>query len=307
MSLVRRFLVLLPIVLLAASCSSADTLATVNDNEITRADLVALRPSYDDGSPLNSEQMRSDLTLLIILEAVQDAARVESGFEISEADIADRITNPPARYAAVIRPPEQLADVSADAVRAGAIQSLVRDAVVPGLLEEDAGGFDTLIAERPEEVIRSCVRHISTATFEEALAVLDRLEAGEDFVAVAAEVSLDQVSPGGLISNSSGECLNWLTRVGPDFASLVATTPLNQPVGPVISGSAWDIVRVEDRLGPASAAELAANVMEFLNPDYVSSLYTPWFNDAVRAADIDVSPTVGRWSSAGIGIAPPGE
>jgi hypothetical protein len=82
---------------------------------------------------------------------------------------------------------------------------------------------------------------------------------------------------------------------------------LNQPVGPVISGSAWDIVRVEDRLGPASAAELAANVMEFLNPDYISSLYTPWFNDAVRAADIDVSPTVGRWSSAGIGIAPPGE
>ncbi len=307
MSLLRRFLVLLPMVFLAASCSSADTLATVNGNEITRDDLVALRPSYEDGLSLDSEQMRSDLTLLIILEVVRDAAATEFGFEITEADIAERITNPPARYAAVLRPPEQFADVTADAIRAGAIQSLVRDGVVPGLLDADAGGFDAVIADRPEEVIRSCVRHISSATFEEALVVLDRLEAGEDFIAVAAEVSLDQASPGGLISNASGECLNWLTRVGPDFASLAVTAPLNVPMGPVISGSAWDIIRVEDRLGPASGAELAADVMEFLNPDYISSLYTPWFNDAVRVADIDVSPTVGRWSEAGIGIAPPGE
>ncbi|MEA2002373.1 MAG: peptidylprolyl isomerase [Actinomycetota bacterium] len=307
MSLLRRFLVLLPIVLLAASCSSADTLATVNGAEISRDDLVALRPSYDDPSTIDAEQMRSDLTLLIILEIVRDAAATEFGVEITEADIADRITNPPARYAAVLQPPDQFADVSADAIRAGAIQSLVRDGVVPGLLEEDAGGFDAVIVERPADVIRSCVRHISSATFEEAEAVLARLEAGEDFITVAAEVSLDQASPEGLIASSEGECLNWLTRVGPEFASLAATAPLNQPVGPVISGSAWDIIRVEDRLGPSSAEELAADVMEFLNPDYISSLYTPWFNVVVRNATIEVSPTVGRWSEAGIGIAPPGE
>ncbi len=307
MSSLRRFFVILPIVLLAASCSSADTLATVNGNEITRDDVVALRPSYEDGSSLNSEQMRSDLTLLIILQVVRDAAATEFGLEITEADIADRITNPPDRYAAILRPPEELTDVSADAIRAGAIQTLVRDGVMPGLLDEDAGGFDAVIVDRPEEVTRSCVRHISSATFEEAEAVLARVGAGEDFIAVAAEVSLGRASPEGLIASASGECLNWLTRVGPEFANLAATAPLDQPVGPVISGSGWDIIRVEDRLVPASAGELAADVMEFLDPDYVSSLYTPWFNDAVRNADIEVSPTVGRWSEAGIGIAPPGE
>lgn len=306
MSLLRRFLVLLPIALLAASCSSADTLATVNGSEITRDDLNALRPSYRDGSSLDAEQVRQDLTLLVVLEAVEAAARTEFGLEITEADIADRIANPPDRYASVIRPPEQLVDVSADAVRASAIQTLVRDGVVSELLEEDAGGFDVLIAERPEEVTRSCVRHISTSTFEEAEAVLARLEAGEDFVAVAAEVSLDQASREGLIANSSGECRVWLIRVGLEFSNLAATAPLNEPVGPVVNSNQWSIIRVEDRIAPATAANLAADVMEFLDPDYVSSLYTPWLSDTVRFADIDVSATVGSWSEAGLGIVPPG-
>ena len=54
-------------------------------------------------------------------------------------------------------------------------------------------------------------------------------------------------------------------------------------------------------------ADLEADPMSFFDPDYISALYTPWLNDVVRAADIDVSPTVGRWSEAGVGIAPPGE
>lgn len=306
MSLLRRSLFLLPIVLLAASCSAANTLATVDGNTITRADLVALRPSYSDGSLLDAERMRQDLTLLVIIEAVRSAASSEFGLELTEADIAERIANPPERYASVIRPPEQLDDISSDAVRASAIQSLVRDGVVAALVEEDAGSFDALVAERPEDVTRSCVRHISTATFEEAQAVLARLEAGESFVAVAAEVSLDQVSPEGLIANSSGECRLWLTRAGPEFSNLAATAPLYVPVGPVIASNEWNIILVEDRLGPASAEELAADVLEFLDPDYVNDIYTPWFNDAVRDADIDISPTVGRWSEAGSGIAPPG-
>jgi parvulin-like peptidyl-prolyl isomerase len=226
---------------------------------------------------------------------------------MTEADIAERLANPPTRYAAVIAPPDQFADVSAEAIRASAIQSLVRDAVVPELAKADSGGFENLMAERPEDVTRVCVRHISTASFEEAEAVLARLQAGEDFAAVAAEVSLDQVSVGGLIAGSDGECLVWLTRAGLEFAKLAAAAPLNEPAGPVVASDEWNVIMVEERLEPSSAVELAADAMEFFNPDYISSLYTPWLNDAVRAATIDVSPTVGRWSEVGIGIAPPGE
>ncbi len=303
----RRLLVVLAVALLAASCSSADTLATVNSNEITKDDLFALRPSYESTGSLTSEQVRQDLTLLIIIEAIKDAANFEFGYVMTEADIGERVSNPPTRYATVIAPPDQFADVTEDAIRASAAQSLVRDAVVPELSRVESGGFEILIDQRPEDITRACVRHISTASEQEAQAVLARLEAGEDFQTLVAEVSLDQASPGGLLATADGECLVWLTRVGIEFATLAATAPLNTPVGPVVSDQQWNVIVVEDRMAPASVAELANDPMEWLDPDYISALYTPWLNDVVRNAQIDVSPTVGRWSEAGVGIAPPGE
>jgi parvulin-like peptidyl-prolyl isomerase len=184
---------------------------------------------------------------------------------------------------------------------------LIRDAVVPELAAMEPGGFEAMLTQTPQDVTRVCVRHIATASVGEATQVLERLQAGEDFEAVAAEVSLDQVSPGGLITNDDGDCLIWVGRAGEDFAYLAATAPLNEPAGPVASGDGWDVIEVVDRKGPASLAELEADPMEFLAPDLISALYTPWANDSVREASIDVSPTVGRWSEAGIGIAPPGE
>ena len=307
MPVFRRLLVVLALALLAASCSTADTLATVNGNEITKDDLFALRPSYADTGTLSSEQVRQDLTLLIIIEALSDAANDEYGYELTEAAIDERMANPPDRYVTVIAPPEQFEDVTEDAVRASAAQTLLRDAVVPELALVESGGYEALINDRPEEVTRACVRHLSTATEAEALAAKERLEAGEDFAAVAAEVSLDQDNPGGLLVAQDGECLVFLSRAGLEFARLAATSPLQTPSGPVGSNGEWNIIVVEDRVSPATVAELAADPMNFYDPDYVSALYTPWLNEAVREASIDVSPTVGRWSEAGIGIAPPGE
>lgn len=307
MPVFRRLFLVLIVAVLAASCSSADTLATVNENEITKDDLLALRPSYESSNDFSSEQVRQDLSLLIVLEAIKDAAYDEFGYEMTEEDVDERVANPPNRYATVIGPPEQFANVAEAAIRASAQQTLVRDAVVPELAAVDADGFDNLFNNRPEEVTRSCVRHISSGSEADAQAVLARLEAGEDFATVAGEVSLDQASPGGLIANEEGECLVWLTRAGTDFARLAATVPLNTPAGPVVGDQEWNVILVEDRLAPASASALASDPMEWLDPDYISALYTPWLNDAVRNADIEVSPTVGRWSEAGIGIAPPGE
>lgn len=303
---IRYLAVIAVVTVIAAACSSADTLATVNGNGITRNDLYELRPSYQDSASLDAEQVRTDLTNLIILEAVQAAAAEQFGIEITEPEIADRIANPPPRYAAVLADPAR-SDVTAAAARADATQSLIRDRVVPKLVAAQDGGFETLLGSRPQDVTRVCVRHISTATFEEAQAVLDRIQAGEDFLALVKEVSSDTASPGGLLLNKAGECPVFVTRAGDDFANLAATAPLNQSVGPVSAGGDWHIIRVDERLAPRDVKELAADAMSFLDPDYISVLYTPWLNDAVRAAEIDVSPTMGRWSDTGIGIAPPGE
>ncbi len=303
----RRLLIVLAVALLATACSSSSRVATVNGEDITREELFALRPSYDTDDTVNSETVRSDLTLLIILEAVADAAQEQFGYETTEAAIEERTASPPTRYARMIVPAEELDDVSEDAVRASVVQTLVRDTVVAELAEADAGSWEQLIAERPEDVTRSCVRHISLASEQDVDAVMARLDAGEDFATVADEVSLDQASPGGLLATGSGDCLVWLTRAGVEFANLAATAPLRTAAGPVIADGEFNIIFVEERLAPTSAADLASDPMEWLDPDLISALYTPWFNDVVRAAEIDVSPSVGRWSEEGLGIAPPGE
>jgi len=305
-SLIRRVAFVAVVAIAVAACSSTNVLASVNGTDITRDELNALRPSYTDGSSLDAEQVRQDLTRLIVAQAVRDAAEERFGVTVTDADISERVANPPDRYASVIGSAEQFDDTNEAAVKVSALQSLIRDAVTPRLVEEDAGGFDALLADRPEELSRMCVRHISTATIEEAEDVLTRLEAGEDFVDLAAELSTDQTSTEGLLADTTGNCLLWLTRVGTEFANLAATAPLDKPAGPIESSNEWNIIRVEDRVVP-TAAEYAAAPMDYLDPDYASSLYTQWFNDVVREAEVDVSAAVGRWSDAGIGIAPPGE
>ena len=53
--------------------------------------------------------------------------------------------------------------------------------------------------------------------------------------------------------------------------------------------------------------ELAADPVLYLPAEALSSFFRPWFNQAVRDADISVAEPVGQWSEAGIGIIPPGE
>jgi len=303
--MVRRLIAVLIVALLAASCSSSDRLASVNDVDITKGDLFALRPSYEGDASVDSETVRSDLTLLIILEAVKDAAADQYGYEVAEAAIDERIANPPERYAGLFEMEED-ADVAEHAVRASAVQSLLRDALVAELAKEDAGSWELMLAEHPEDVTRTCLRHISVATEEEAADVMTRLESGEDFVAVAEEVSTDTTNRGELLATAEGDCLVFYTMVGTEFAHLAATAPVGEPVGPIQAYDEFNILLVEEKLAP-SLAELEADPLEWLDPTLTSALYTPWFNDVVRAADIYVSPTVGRWSEDGIGIAPPGE
>jgi hypothetical protein len=306
--MLRRLLAVLAVALLAASCSSADTLAAVNGEEITKADLYALRPSYqEDPGSANAENLRQDVSNLIILEASLQAAAAEFGLVIDDAAIEARLADPPVRYASLLSPEVIATDPNETATRNRAIVSLLIDSTGPALVAEQSGGFDVLLAQRPDVVSRVCVRHIAVATAQEGEAVLVRLRAGEDFVDVAAELSLDQATPGGLIGSEDGDCLEWLSAVGEEFSMLAATAELNVPVGPVFNGSGLSVIRVEDRVGPTSAADLERNAADYVDPGIATTLYSTWVSGVVREAAIEVSPTLGRWSAAGFGIAPPGE
>ncbi|EPX84121.1 Parvulin-like peptidyl-prolyl isomerase [Rubellimicrobium thermophilum DSM 16684] len=85
-------------------------------------------------------------------------------------------------------------------------------------------------------------RHILVATEEEAQAVLDRLEAGEDFAAVAQEVSTDTGS------GAQGGDLGWFGpgMMVPEFEQGVAALEPGELSDPVQSQFGWHVIRLEE-------------------------------------------------------------
>lgn len=94
-------------------------------------------------------------------------------------------------------------------------------------------------AQKPEEEAHA--RHILVAGEDEAKAVVKRLEAGEDFVKVATEVSKDPGSPGG--------DLGWFTRdkMVKEFSDAAFALEKGKLSAPVKSQFGWHVIRLEDK------------------------------------------------------------
>lgn len=290
--------------LTASACSAADTLATVNGQEITRADLEGLNPAYADAPSVPAEQVRSDVTRLVIVSAIATAAEEEFGVTVTEADIEARVANPPPRYAALFAAPA--GDDHDDQKRADALQTLARDGVMPRLIEDEYGSVDAYVAARPQDVVQVCLRHIMLGTEPEAEIVAQRLAGGEAFDDVRAEVSLDTSNPGGLLT-INGVCPVHVGELGEEFAIAAAEAPLGEVTGPVASDAGFfHIIRVEDRVAPEGSPTDAEELLELLDPAAASAIFNPWASAAIRDADVEVASFLGRWSPDGLGIAAPG-
>jgi foldase protein PrsA len=294
-------LLLAALTLAGGACSAADTLATVNGETITRADLEGLNPAYADSASAPGEQVRNDVTRLVIVAAIATAAEEQFSVSFTDADVAARIANPPVRYASLFS-----AATSGEQMRADALQTLVRDAVVPLLVEEQYGTIDAYVAAQPQDVVQVCVRHIMLGTEEEAAAVAQRIADGEDFDVVRTEVSLDTSSPEGLLT-VNGQCPVHVGALGEEFATAAAEAPLGEPTGPVASSAGFfHVIRVEDRVAPEGGLTGPDELLDLIDPSAASAFFNPWASQAIREADVEVASFLGRWSPDGLGIAAPG-
>ncbi len=107
--------------------------------------------------------------------------------------------------------------------------------------EEARAEYDTRVGgiELKEEVR---ARHILVETEEEAKAVIERLEAGEDFAAVAKEESTGP-------SGEDGGNLGYFTRdrMVPEFSEAAFALQAGEISGPVKTDFGWHVIKVEDR------------------------------------------------------------
>ena len=188
---------------LVASCSGASVVATIDDATVDDASVVALRTNTSDSTNLNAEAYRADLTNLIYLEAQKNSAYEDFGLTgLDDPDaIAAKIANPTAEEAEILDSVASTPGRTEATVAAVSEQFIIRDEVTAALAD-DVEYLADVFENRQEMLVEVCVRHILTTTPEEALAAKARIEGGEDFAAVADEISLDTFSAGGQLPMS---------------------------------------------------------------------------------------------------------
>jgi parvulin-like peptidyl-prolyl isomerase len=133
--------------------------------------------------------------------------------------------------------------------------------------------------------------HILVATEQEAKAVLERLEAGEDFAELARELSQD---PG---SAPQGGDLGEFTRgrLVPEFEEAAFGAEVGEVVGPIQTDFGFHVIAVTGRSEQSFADvrdEIEAELLEQRRAEARTTFREERFGDA----DINVNPRIGRWN-----------
>lgn len=296
MSRIRSISSVAALTLVLGACgTSSATVATVNGVAIDASEVVALRASFSDGVTYSGEAFRQDLTPLIFLQAELQQAEADFGLTGLDSDerANEKLANPTVEEQGLITSVAGDPDRTEATLRVVATQLVVREEVIGQLTRE-------LFASEPELFVQVCARHVLVATEEEALAAKERIEAGEDFGAVADDVSLDTASPGGELP-----CPTAATALLEPFGTNAATAPIGELTGPFQTPAGWHLLIVDDRATPSSVDEVLADPGAWVSRDLVLAEWSVWLDAAVAAADIEVASQVGTWFPEADAILPP--
>jgi peptidyl-prolyl cis-trans isomerase C len=207
---------------LAQDAPTRDTVvATVNGTDITLGQMIQSASQL----PADYQQLPPD----ILFQGVMDQL-------IQQQLLAETLTEVPARVDI------SLANVRRSLLAGEVVNQIGIDAVTEEALQ---AAYDAVFAEIPPSTEYNAA-HILVATEEEALAVLARIEGGEDFAALAQELSIDTGSGAG-----GGE-LGWfgLGMMVPEFEMAVIGLGEAGEMGalsaPVQSQFGWHVVRLNE-------------------------------------------------------------
>ena len=288
----KRLLVLLAVLALtAAACGgSSSTAATVNATDITTGDVDGL--FYEPEEDLTDVQMAGYLSTLIQWTAVEQTAEADLGFEATEEAVDAEIETIlfEAGYAGDLDGFLEAQNISEEGITRYATQLLIEDAVIESVtpavevptLEDAQASIDAA----PLEFTQVCSAHILVETEAEAEAVLERLDGGEDFATVAAEVSIDSGS--GAEGGSLG-CGAAATYV-PEFAEATVSATIGEVTGVVATEFGFHIILVESR-----SVAAPAEVLPFMEEQAIFAATDAWLLDAVKVAEVTVDEQYGTW------------
>jgi len=294
----KRFASIIVLLALAISACgggvNGEPAATVDGTVITVGEVESLmsaensvvdRPTFAQflGAAIQIEIMlaaaEEDYALTIGDDEIGDEADriyAENGLELSRQDFLDQ------------------AGISEEMLQAIASQQVVITRVQEQLSPEPTEEQLAEARKRAEwGLAEVCLSHILVETEEEALDVLDRLEAGEDFADLATEVSTDPA----VVDNSGDYGCSPPARFVEPFAEAALAAEMNVPTDPVETEFGFHVLLVTDRTD-ADPAEVPSDeeLVEEMRQPLLDEAFNDWFEEILLAADVVVEEEYGTWS-----------
>ncbi len=291
---------LLCVALLVAACGSGgdgDVAATVGDTVLTVSDVRSF--PFDRSGTIGTTEFAQYLGALIQWQILDDAADDEFGIDPTDAEVD-------AELDVVLT--DQMGGVSLEAIteeqnlsedtvrriiRVGLIQQLVAEELASSLAEPTPAQIDQAVDQQRAGLTEVCARHILVTTAEEAEEAADRLEGGEDFADVAADISTD---PSAAENGGDLGCAPAQTYV-PEFRDATVGAEIDEVTEPVQSQFGFHLIVVYDRNEP-SQEELPdeEEIRETLIEEAGVVALEEWLMAKVNGADVTVEEEYGTWT-----------
>jgi len=295
--------ILLITALALAACggASSEVAATVNGTDITVGDVEA---NIDPQEGTISKEMFAQFLGFEIQWVILDEALDErfEGIEFTEEEVeaeADRIFEE-ANAADETREEFLTArSITEEFLRTIARQRLIDEAIRDQISDEvedpTQEEIDTAVEGARDELTSVCVSHILVGTQEEAQAVLDRLQAGEDFAQVAAEVSTDPGSAEGGGVLPCGPPSGYV----PPFAEATLVAPIGEIYPEIVETEfGFHVVLVTERTIPTEGdLPTEEEIAESLSAQSIVAELEEWFLQAVAEAEVTVNDRFGTWQT----------
>jgi len=279
-------------VVLAACSSSNEVVASVNGTDITRAEVESLVGSAEGG--FTNTEFATYLGVAIQWEATNQAVADQFDVGITEEQIDERVD----QLVFEFNPGAQLDDyletinASEEGVRQFAYQLLLQDFILEELDADLASITDEDIAKEladfPLDWTQVCASQILVASEDDAVAVQGRLDAGDEFAALATELSIDAAS-----ATNGGDlgCAAPSGNVGA-FVDAIVNAEIGVVTDPVETEFGYHLILVTDRIEADEDV-----VRQYLEQNQASTAVDEWFLAVIEAANVTVEESVGEWTT----------
>lgn len=217
------------------------TLSNSEFDDLVHGFTAAVPSALTSSGNVSGESARSLLSDWITTVAIENALAADGVTVTADDDAAamDELM----KQASFASASETVRDFYAHAT---AVRNVLADQTAP-----DEAELENLYEQGAEASGVVCARAILVETEADMAAVQQRLDAGEDFAAVATDVSTDgSASDGGVLANpSTGAACSALDEitaaVTPEFAAAITNAEIGVPSDPFeIAGAGWVIIEL---------------------------------------------------------------